>query len=124
MITKADDIIGEEQVRTPEKMKALQDAVEHFHAADPQAPTSPAEPVVELVPRKKTPTEILELTIAADRFKTELTKRSFSGRNPELGPMIKCQQCGLRHRDNVKHEPIKYKEGTEQSESGRPVGNP
>jgi len=124
MIIKADDIIGEEQVRTPEQMKALQDAVEHFRAADPRPPTSPAEPVVELVPRKKTPAEILELTIAAGRFKIELTKRSFSGRNPELGPMIKCQQCGQRHRDNVKHDPIKYKKDTTQVESGRPVANP
>ena len=37
--------------------------------------------------------------------------------------MIKCAQCGLRHRDNVKHDPIKYKEGTTQSEHGKPVAN-
>jgi hypothetical protein len=124
---KADDLIGDEAVRTPEQEEALKKAIEEFSAmkeSEEQAlPETPAEPEVELVSRKKTPTEILELTIAADRFKTELTKRSFSGRNPELGPMIKCVQCGLRHRDNVKHDPIKYKEGTTQAEHGRPVAN-
>jgi hypothetical protein len=25
---------------------------------------------------------------------------SFSGRNPDLGPMIKCHVCGTRHRRN------------------------
>jgi hypothetical protein len=29
----------------------------------------------------------------------EIQGRSFSGRNPELGKMIKCQVCGLRHRE-------------------------
>jgi hypothetical protein len=28
--------------------------------------------------------------------------RSFSGRNPHLGKMIKCQPCGRRHRENEK----------------------
>ena len=37
--------------------------------------------------------------------------------------MVKCAQCGQRHRDNVKHEPIVYKEDTKQVEQGRPVGN-
>lgn len=31
---------------------------------------------------------------------TEIKTRSFFGRNPELGKMIKCQICGLRHRKN------------------------
>jgi hypothetical protein len=65
----------------------------------------------------------IAIEAAADRFKIALTERSFSGRNPELGPMIKCQLCGLRHRDNVKHDPIAYKEGTTQAEHGRPVAN-
>jgi hypothetical protein len=50
----------------------------------------------------------LKVLIAAERFKKEFKQRSFSGRNPQLGPMIKCVQCGLRHRDNVQHEPTKY----------------
>jgi hypothetical protein len=48
------------------------------------------------------------------KFKTTLTPeqleaalgdirgRSFSGRNPHLGKMIKCQVCNLRHRENEK----------------------
>jgi len=71
----------------------------------------------------KSPAEMIELIQATERFKVALTERSFSGRNPELGPMIKCAQCGTRHRDNVKHEPIKYKDETVQTEHGRPVGN-
>lgn len=34
----------------------------------------------------------------------ELKRRSFSGRHPELGKMIKCQVCRLRHRDSQKCE--------------------
>src|SRR5271157_976154 len=30
----------------------------------------------------------------------EVRGRSFSGRHPELGKMIKCRICGLRHRQN------------------------
>jgi hypothetical protein len=30
----------------------------------------------------------------------EIRRRSFSGRHPELGKMIKCQVCGRRHREN------------------------
>jgi len=57
--------------------------------------------------------------VAAERFKREFRMRSFSGRNPQLGPMIKCVQCGLRHRDNVRHDPIRYanKPGTPEGES-------
>lgn len=76
----------------------------------------------------------IKLIAAKIEFEKSLKHRSFSGRNPTLGPMIKCAQCGLRHRDNVKHEPIKYadKPGTPEGESNpmiaqtkhfRPVGN-
>jgi hypothetical protein len=34
----------------------------------------------------------------------EIKSRSFSGRNPELGKMIKCQVCQKRHRDSIKCE--------------------
>lgn len=34
----------------------------------------------------------------------EIKRRSFSGRHPELGRMIKCQVCRLRHRDSLKCE--------------------
>lgn len=77
----------------------------------------------KIVVDMRTVEDIAAVTEAAARFQSELVKRSFSGRNPELGPMIKCAQCGLRHRDNVKHDPIKYKEGTTQAEHGRPIAN-
>lgn len=32
-----------------------------------------------------------------------IRERSYAGRHPELGKMIKCQVCGLRHRQN---EPV------------------
>ncbi len=38
--------------------------------------------------------------IAAEEFERERKQRSFSGRNPQLGPMIKCPVCTRRHRDN------------------------
>jgi hypothetical protein len=81
--------------------------------------TSSSEPL----PLERTAEESIELLVAKEAFEKGLKNRSFSGRNPELGPMIKCVRCGLRHRDNVKHDPIKYKEGTTQSEHGRPVAN-
>ncbi len=71
----------------------------------------------------RTTDETLELFLAKKHFEETFKQRSFSGRNPELGPMVKCAQCGQRHRDNVKHEPIVYKEDTKQVEQGRPVGN-
>ena len=33
-----------------------------------------------------------------------IRQRSFSGRNPELGKMVKCQVCGRRHRASEVHE--------------------
>jgi hypothetical protein len=122
--THEEDIIGEEQVRTPEELEA---AVKQFNERpEPEVKEAeaPAAPTTVLVPRERTPAEMAELEIARQRFAAELPKRSFSGRNPELGPMIKCVRCGQRHRDNVQHDPIKYKDGTTQQEQGRPVGNP
>lgn len=37
-----------------------------------------------------------------------LRNRSFSGRNPQLGRMIKCQICGRRHRENWEVGGVKY----------------
>jgi hypothetical protein len=34
----------------------------------------------------------------------EIKRRSFSARHPELGKMIKCAVCNLRHRSSVKCE--------------------
>lgn len=82
------------------------------------------------IENEKTASDTLALSLAKQKFEKEFKERSFSGRNPTLGPMIKCAQCGLRHRDNVKHEPIKYtnKPGTSEpmvaeTKRFRPVGN-
>lgn len=121
MIKAQDDFIGEGVIKTNEEMDA---AVKKFNERpEPEPQEVPAEPTVELVPRQRTLDEVIKLEIARQKFAEALPQRSFSGRNPELGPMIKCAQCGRRHRDNVKHEPIKYKEGTIQAEHGRPVAN-
>jgi hypothetical protein len=42
---------------------------------------------------------------ATDALK-EIYARSFSGRHPELGRMIKCQVCGFRHREAIQHNQI------------------
>ena len=34
----------------------------------------------------------------------EIRNRSWSGRHPEFGKMIKCPVCGRRHRDSIKCE--------------------
>lgn len=43
--------------------------------------------------------EKIRLIVAADEFEKARKSRSFSGRNPLLGKMIKCAKCGRRHRD-------------------------
>lgn len=40
----------------------------------------------------------------------EIRNRSFSGRHPELGKMINCQFCGLRHRENERKCEQKFAE--------------
>lgn len=45
-----------------------------------------------------------EAVVAAAKALKEIRSRSFSGRNPDLGKMIKCHVCGLRHRDSIKCE--------------------
>jgi|HubBroStandDraft_2_1064218.scaffolds.fasta_scaffold18466_5 hypothetical protein len=119
----SEDLISEQNMDSEE----LKKAVEVFETREEKPASEEVveePPKVEFVPRKKTPAEMVELVIATERFKGALKERSFSGRNPELGPMIKCVRCGQRHRDNVKHDEIKYKEGTTQSEGGRRVANP
>jgi hypothetical protein len=41
-----------------------------------------------------------KVKIVADIALKEIRSRSFSGRHPELGKMIKCQICGTRHRSS------------------------
>ena len=49
-----------------------------------------------------------------------ITERSFSGRNPELGKMIKCQVCGRRHRENERkcEQKFVYLHTIEDTETG------
>src|SRR6202790_1112469 len=37
---------------------------------------------------------------ASAKALAEIYSRSFSGRHPELGRMINCQFCNMRHREN------------------------
>jgi hypothetical protein len=60
----------------------------------------------------------LEALAAAEEFKKSLKWRSFSGRHPELGPMIKCVVCKRRHRDNERCLVVyANKPGTPEGES-------
>lgn len=43
------------------------------------------------------------LFFAVKNFEKEFKRRSFSGRNPELGKMIKCALCDRRHRETQCH---------------------
>lgn len=38
---------------------------------------------------------------AIAKIRDEIADRSFSGRHPELGKMVKCQICGQRHRSSI-----------------------
>ena len=37
---------------------------------------------------------------AAQKFREDYTKKSFSGRHPELGKMVNCKVCSRRHRSS------------------------
>lgn len=45
-----------------------------------------------------------EVADAVQQALVDIRGRSFSGRHPELGKMIKCPVCGLRHRAAQKCE--------------------
>ena len=51
-----------------------------------------------------------EAIAAAEKATKEIRGRSFSGRHPELGKMIKCAVCGLRHRKEERKCEQKFKE--------------
>jgi hypothetical protein len=42
----------------------------------------------------------VDVAEAIKKFREEFTERSFAGRNVELGKMINCKVCGLRHRSS------------------------
>lgn len=46
-----------------------------------------------------------DLAKAVEKFDSSFRDRSFSGRHPELGKMIKCD-CGHRHRSSIIHERV------------------
>lgn len=52
------------------------------------------EPTVEYEEPKAAPS----VAEQADKVLVDLKSRSFSGRHPELGKMMKCQVCNRRHR--------------------------
>jgi hypothetical protein len=56
--------------------------------------------VPEFEPPKPTAGGLVASVLALE----EIKRRSFSGRHPELGKMIKCAVCNLRHRDSIKCE--------------------
>jgi len=56
--------------------------------------------VPEFEPPKPTAGGLVASVLALE----EIKRRSFSGRHPELGKMIKCQVCQKRHRDSIKCE--------------------
>jgi hypothetical protein len=66
---------------------------------------SPVEEIVEIA----YPTSP-EAIAAAEKATEEIKSRSFSGRHPELGKMIKCAVCGLRHRKEERKCEQKFKE--------------
>jgi len=55
-----------------------------------------SDPNLELKPVSQ------EVVDAVNAALEDISSRSFSGRHPELGKMIKCQVCRLRHRESVK----------------------
>lgn len=46
----------------------------------------------------------------AQKALIEIKHRSFSGRNPELGKMINCGRCSLRHRSTQCHINAQWEE--------------
>lgn len=72
--------------------------IERYEIQD-QAITEPG-----LQPMEAKPTEAGQQ--AAAQALLDIRSRSFSGRNPELGKMTKCQVCGLRHRIAIVHAQV------------------
>ena len=55
------------------------------------------------VPYERTQVEADDLTKAVAAFEEDRRNASFSKRNPDLGKMINCPLCGMRHRV---HDPV------------------
>jgi hypothetical protein len=87
-----------EQVCPPEPIAAGAE-VEIFGTTNPGKYVV-VEPVQEEEPAEFTPMADEKVAAAL----SEIRGRSFSGRNPHLGKMIKCQVCGQRHRATAKRE--------------------
>jgi len=60
-------------------------------------------------PELETKPASTEAQVAATKALEDIRSRSFSARHPELGKMVNCQVCGLRHRAIQKCEQ-KFKE--------------
>src|SRR6266403_670506 len=77
----------------------------------------------QLTESAPTPTETGQE--AAAKALAEIRDRSFSGRHPELGRMINCQFCSLRHRENERKCGQKFatnEEGVEYGKLAPPEG--
>lgn len=111
---------------TNKKLSPLDEAKAQFEKSLTEKKEQPEETATTAaaitMPHERTAAETVELEVAKQRFAKEFSMRSFSGRNPTLGPMINCRMCGRRHRDSEKHsESVKY---IKVSEGGRPAANP
>lgn len=63
---------------------------------------------------------IAGLAVAVDTFQKEFKRRPFSGRNAQLGKMIKCPLCSQRHRESqcyMKDQKFANRPGTPEGES-------
>lgn len=58
---------------------------------------------IETVPYERSQAEAEALASAVAAFEEDRRSASFSKRNPDLGKMINCSLCGMRHRV---HDPV------------------
>ncbi|SRR6266567_2408066 len=60
--------------------------------------TEKFEDQYEKIPYERTLTEQIDIAKAVTAFEEDRHNASFSKRNPDLGKMISCSLCGMRHR--------------------------
>lgn len=73
----------------------------------------------EKVPYSRSQTEVEALAKAVESFEEDRANASFSKRNLDLGKMINCSLCGMRHRvhdpiskNSIAHGPQKFADAT------------
>jgi hypothetical protein len=55
----------------------------------------------ELNKPEEVKTSVDPVAEAIAKLREDIADRSFSGRHPELGKMVNCKICGLRHRSSI-----------------------